>query len=391
MSRAEQRRWAIAESVDMAERETLLDDDAAALASLCVPVGRTQDTCRGMEWQYVTQADLDSAAWQYGLRAEIARRALADAPRGGRARARRALRIAEHAATVAARQHLEATYPTDDESGDVDRLGEYWALSLAEHAVRPLPSQVINASVDPMGVQPWSMALENIGTRLLHAHGVRSAQRPDVYSRRHGQHVARPDRVAFKGTVRYSLPQPCRYGKVGNEPAQTTRDAVRLVDVSDVPHWATVPVTELLVMPRQRREGGAWVPNTGTVRVAWRGHRTITVQLASRRSETERARATKRAAQRATDKVAARGPAVTPWALSPRSLPAAVKRDPHTLQHAERLESIVRTLSLGESVDVSDGAVITLTDRSAATVVYRDVAYPAREWSRRAALAGLDI
>lgn len=347
----------------------------------------TSRAFRTSEWDYVTEQDLAAARADYVARLERVKRDIVDKRITG-ATARRALRIAEHAVTVAERQTLTTSYREDDTDFD-PLLADVIAT---RDYVRPSSEQVIIASRNPMGNASWSLALEHAATQFLHAHGVRTTSRPDVWSRRHNTHLAMADRVAYKGAARYALPQPCRYGKLSSEPAETTRDAIRLVDVSDTPEWRPVKVTELLVTPRFVVIDGELVPNNGRVRKAWRGHRSITVRLAEtsqRKSAT--VRASKRAQAVSALKVGKRGPAVDPWNLSPRSLPAAVKRDEQVSLNAERLEQVMRTSAFGASLDMSDGTTITLTDVSLSTAQYRDMAYPVRELARRAALAGLDL
>ena len=347
----------------------------------------TSRAFRTSEWDYVTEADLGAARADYVARLERVKRDIADKRITG-ATARRALRIAEHAVTVSERQTLEQVTREDDTDydpllADVVALREY---------VRPSSDQVIIASRNPMGIASWSLALEHAATQFLHAHGVRTTSRPDVWSRRHNTHLAMADPVAYKGQIRYASPQPCRYGKLSNEPAEATRDAVRLVDVSDTPEWRPVSVTELLVTPRYVVVNGALVLNNGRVRKSWRGHRSIVVRLAeSSQRKGAIVRASKRAQAVSALKVGKRGPAVDPWNLSPRSLPAAVKRSEATADLALRLESIFRTSTYGASLTMSDGTTVTLTDVSLSTAQYRDHAMPVRELARRAALAGLTI
>lgn len=339
---------------------------------------RTSRAFRMSEWDYVTEADLAGATADYSARLA---RVKGDISRGAivGARARRALRIAEHAVTVAERQTNTTNYAADEGDGScIDPLLDYATRAAADSFARPTSDQVIVASCNPMGATSWSLHLENMATRLLHAHGIRTAPRPDVWSKRHGTHLATADRVAFKGTARYALPQPCRYGALGNEPAELGNLETR--------------ATELLTTPSRHLVAGQWVANTGKVRTAFRGHRKVLVSLAEtsqRKSAT--VRALKRAAAVAGSKVGKRGPAVGPWNLSPRSLPVAIKRDLAIAAMAERIEAVMRTSCFGASLTFSDGMVAMMSDVSLSTCVVRDVAMPVRELSRRAALAGLAL
>lgn len=342
---------------------------------------RTSQAFRTSEWDYVTEADLQGARDAYAERLADVQRQIATGIIKG-ATARRALRLAESAVRRSERATLETNYPTDEGDGsEIDPLGAYLVRTVAESIDRPTAEQVIIASRNPMGATSWSMRLENLGTRLLHAHGIKTTARPDVWSRRHNTHLAMADRTAYKGQVRYVEPLPCRTGALGNEPAELGNVITHAV--------------ELLVVPRRHIVAGQWVPNTGRVRTAWRGHRKITVTLSERksvgRSTARKATAAERADRVAALKVGKRGPAVDPWNLASRSLLAAVKRDERTAATAATIESVMRTGRFGSSLTFSDGTIATLSDVSLSTVVYRDVAMPVRELARRAALAGLDI
>lgn len=358
------------------ELRRLESDEVAELGRLGLRTDsarlRTSQAFRMAEWDYVTDADLETARYVYGERLAAVR---ADVETGilKGAQARRAVRFAEHALTVAERQTTVATYREDDTDFD-PLLADVIA---AREYVRPTSDQVIIASRNPMGIASWSLALEHAATQFLHAHGVRTTQRPDVWSRRHNTHLAMADRVAYKGAIRYAPPTPCRVGKLGDEPAELGNVETR--------------VTELLVTPRYVVVDGVVTPNNGRVRVAWRGHRKITVRLAER----QRASAVKRGVKRANLvenlKVGKRGPAVDPWNLSARSIPAKLKANEVAAWQALKLESILRTSQFGATLTMSDGTTVSLTDVSLSTATYRDVAYPVRELSRRAALAGLDL
>ena len=339
---------------------------------------RTSQAFRTSQWDYVTEADLQGARDAYAERLAGVQRQIATGTIKG-ATARRALRLAESAVRRSERATLETNYPTDEGDGsEIDPLGAYLVRTVAESVDRPTAEQVIIASRNPMGATSWSMRLENLGTRLLHAHGIKTTARPDVWSRRHNTHLAMADRMAYKGQVRYVEPLPCRTGALGNEPAELGNVITHAV--------------ELLVVPRRHIVAGQWVPNTGRVRTAWRGHRKITVTLSERRAAaTERKATAKRAQDVRTLKVGKRGPAVDPWNLASRSLLAAIKRDERTAATAATIEQIMRTSTFGASLTFTDGTIATLSDVSLSTVVYRDVAMPVREFARRAALAGIDI
>lgn len=359
----------------------LTPDESAELSSLGVVGLDTRRVFKGSRWDYLTDAALSGAELAYAARLERFATLARSKDKDERARGRRGAKYAHRIHLAAVR----AMHAVDKVPAELDKdplLAEVVKARAAEIEL-PAANVRLAASRDPMAAHPWSLQLEHLATQFLHAHGERGP-RPDVWSRRHGSHVARPDRVAFRGVTRLALPQPCRYGKCGNEPAAVTRDAVRLADVSDTPNWSTVPVTEYLTV----RAGGE-----GRTRVAWRGHRQITLTL-SERVSAERA-ASRSKARKARVEVAAvgkRGPAVGPWSLSPRSLPAAISRDVKVASLAERIEQVLRSAAQGDSFNlIGDDATVTVIDRGASEVLFRDTAWPLRDWARRAALAGLDL
>lgn len=385
---------------------TLTPEERAELSALGIAGLDTHHVFRGSTWDYLTPDALNGAELSYRTRLDRFAALARSADKSERQRGKRGERFAHraHLSAVRAATAVESAPVELDQDPLLAAVVAARAADLSPASFRGLTfdqryelarqgregavqavraEQVIATSCEPMGAHPWSLAREHLGTQFLHAHAERGP-RPDVWSRRHGSHVARPDRVAFRGVARFALPQPCRYGRCGNEPAAITRDAVRLVDVSDVPNWQAVAVTELLTV----RTGGE-----GRTRVAWRGHRQITLTL-SERVSAERA-ALRSKARKARVEVAAvgkRGPAVGPWYLSPRSLPAAVKRDVKVASLADRIEQVLRSAHQGDTFDlIGDDATVTVIDRGASEVLFRDTAWPLRDWARRAALAGLDL
>jgi hypothetical protein len=236
------------------------------------------------------------------------------------------------------------------------------------------------ASVDPMGAHRASLALEHAATQLLACYGDK-LPRPDVWSRRHHAHVARPDVVAFRGLPRYELPQPCRYGRTGLHAASETRQAVRLVNVSDTPEWAHVAVQELLTT----------LPGTGLTRQAWRGHRRVTLALAGRRQgagvrAARAAAAAARQAHRQAQGAGKRGKAVSPDDMATASLPRAIAAR-GLADVVAALEARVRLAADGQALTFGSVSVSVLGAAQVMTGAGR--AYPVREWARRAALAGV--
>lgn len=359
------------------ERMALTGEETDELGRLGLDVSgasyRTSRALRMSEWHYLDADDLARAIVRYRERLAYVTEQVETGILTG-ARARRAVRCAEHALTVAERQTIDTVEREDDTDYDADAVLD---VESTEY-VRPTAEQVIIASRNPMGVASWSLALEHAATEYLHAHGIRTTSRPDVWSKRHKTHLAMADKVAYKGAVRYVQPKPCRDGALGSEPAELG-DVVR-------------KVTELLVTPRYVVVDGVLTPNNGRVRKAWRGHRSITVRLVD---STQRKTAAKRAAKRAelvaASNVGKRGPARDPWNLAERSLVAAVKRSETATAAAERIEAVMRTTSYGAALTLSDGTTVSMLDVSLSTACYRDTVYPIRELARRLALATLDV
>jgi hypothetical protein len=270
-------------------------------------------------------------------------------------------------------------------------------------------AQVMAATTDPMGRADWSLRLEHAGTGILRANGL-PATRPDVWSRRHGQHVTRPDRVAFRGVARYVIPQPVRYGRSGREDAVTYRPPVVLHHhvVSDVPAWQLFTRADLLTT--SRRPVGPMVAtvtddrdNTGRLvgrrvtwerakvrddgrRHGWRGHTHTTWTVAVRGDGYARAAA--RAERATAGAIGKRGAARGPWSLAARSLPRAMARDTVAADRARTLESILRTAA--SDAVLTFGTVTVTVVGNAEAIAHDGRAWPVREWTQRAALAGVN-
>lgn len=238
-----------------------------------------------------------------------------------------------------------------------------WADTLP--AVTASADAIMVASADPMGMHRWSMNLEHAATAFLALHG-ETAPRPDVFDRYRRRHVARRDAVAG-AAARYTPPQPCRYGRTGNHPGAIV----------------TGGVIELLTA----------LPRIGNTRKAWRGHRAIVIEMAPRTDGAGK-RARKAAASAATQAARAaagagkRGKAVSPWEMSPRSLPAAVQSRGVAAAVAAAA-GILATAAEGVPMALTDGTTVTVV--GAAQVMHHDRAYPIQEWARRAAIAGVEI
>lgn len=248
----------------------------------------------------------------------------------------------------------------------------------------PTSAAVWQASIEPQRGHRWSLALEAAGTYLLHNAG-QSAERPDVWSKRHRRFLAKPDRSAFKGTARYVLPQPCRYG------AQRGH-AAWVESPSRIWQAGAAGVEPLMVQAGLTMLGGP-VGTRAATRQAWRGHQRVTLVIGKRaRAAQQRKRqaesAETRAARLERGAVGKRGPARSPWSLAPRSLPAAAAP---VADQVATLEGVLRTSTDGAVITFADGTSVTVLGAAQVHDDKRGRAYPVREWSRRAALAGLQL
>lgn len=222
--------------------------------------------------------------------------------------------------------------------------------------------QVNAASREPMAVHAWSLELEAAGTALLHNAGL-PADRPDVFSKRHRSHVARPDRSAFKGTQRYQLPAPCRYGSQRGNAAVTYNGNV----------------AELLTTL------GGKVGNAAETRKAFRGHRAVIISIPARqRGAGATARRQQAAAARQqAGAIGKRGKAVTPWSAAASSLPRQIAARGKA-DAAAAIEQALRLAALGSVVTLGSVTVQVLDGSSVKVIGH--AAYPIREAARRIAL-----
>lgn len=348
------------------DRGRRIADDWAQFIPPVAPLTRS-------EWDAITEAGLSGAFLSYDARAR--RTAALAAPFKGKrgtvaASARRAAVLAERSAIRASRQTLIPRAPIERvEWARVPSLMRSWSTHVAT-LTRPDSDVQLATTLDPMGIHPWSLAIQGAATALLSGLGEPTLL-PDVYSRRHGRFVTRPDHVAFKGVARWTPSQPCTYGRVGSFPS---------VEVTD-------GVSEYLTVPKVRGNGE---PNSGTVRMAWRGHRSIIITLATRSGPVPMERQAVSAARKARG-AAVKGPNVNAWDRSPEKLARTIAAR-GLIDDVARLEAVVRTTTDGHSLTLTDGTSITLRD--SLTSVTHDATgrtYGIREWSRRAVLAGLQL
>lgn len=213
---------------------------------------------------------------------------------------------------------------------------------------------------------PALQHIERETDSLLREHGVK-IHRIDVFDRKHRRMHTAPDRGVPTVTIpRYVPPTPCRYGAIGKHAGES-------IGIDGQTELRTTLTT---------RDGG-------TARAGWVGHRRVTFALEGRKRGAgwQGKRAAKSAARAASGATGKRGPSVTPWGMSPRSLPAAIKRDPVAAEVAERIEQVLRTCAPGVPLLLATGETVTVVDIGTSTVEHRGTVYPIREWSRRAALA----
>lgn len=187
----------------------------------------------------------------------------------------------------------------------------------------------------------------------------------DLWDRKYGRFTVSPDRVAHRGTARYVVPTGVLAERTVTERTAIGRDG------------QSAAATFLTYL------------TTTTERFGFIGHRAVVVKrnrAATRKATSE----TTQAARKARGATGKRGPAVSPWSMSARSLLAAVKRDAQSAAAADTTEAILCTsamgavlkLTTGETITVMDGATVRVGD--GAVMTYRDAA-------RRAALAGAAI
>lgn len=283
--------------------------------------------------------------------------------------------------------------------------------TLAETMVPATERQIMFASSNPMGYARWSMALEHEGSGLLRAMNL-PATRPDVWNAAKRTHVARPDSVAYRGQTRFARPTPCRYGKSGHQAAVEYVEANVWAVTGDAEISARADTwshAELLTMLTRNRTArypvaiearddigklisrrteycSVKLPDNG-LRRGFRGHRAIewaTAPRVSRKRSTARVAA--RAARSAVGATSARGRSVGPWSIAERSLPRAIAARDLTAT-VTAIETMIR-MATDHMVTFPNGTVVTISGPSQ-VVTATGRAYPVREYSRRAALAGM--
>ncbi len=369
-----------------------LDPKELEATGVSIPSGQVARTAQWVTLLSDTERHIDMVATEY-LTSRLARVPADSTLRDPLARhwARRAVSSAR-VAVAAWEDHADALTARHERAALENGIPPESSTHTA-----PLPAQVVAASVDPMGLHRWSLALEHAGTAWLHAFGL-PATRPDVLPKGKFRHVCSSDRVAYRGVDRFEPAQPCRYGKSGHLPAvefalplvagwtlaeYLTKD---MSAVSAVWHPATLEERDELgrLIGRRVEWSRVALPDNGT-RVGWRGLRRITWENAPRARGIDRKREARRGAarrERASVTTATRGPAVGPWSMSDRSLPAAVTR----LNLGDMVALLDATLRAAQGQIFNLGTV-EVSVIGPAEVRANDRTYPIREVARRAALA----
>lgn len=192
----------------------------------------------------------------------------------------------------------------------------------------------------------------------------------DVTVRGHLQ--VKPDRVAYRGQVRYRRPRPCKYHAEG------------------IARTAWMVAADGTVMP----PAVEYRTDVNGAGYGWQGHRRIVIgtRAIARGKVARKARV--RTEQATGARVATRGKAVSWWSMSERSLPRWWTKATDTQQAtAATLESVLRTSAHDARVELCDGHAVIID--AGCSMVRRDEPasrfMPIREYSRRAALAGITI
>lgn len=268
-------------------------------------------------------------------------------------------------------------------------------------------AQIMVASYDPMARVRWSDRLQARGTQLIQQIDGDKGLRPDVYDSNTHRYVARPDHVAHAAQVRFVNPQPCRYGRNGNQPASVTirRRAWFGPDVEgDIAcHERLTTLTDLTSERRAMllaKLGTLTLESFNRSRVGWRGHRLVSWEVATRKvgkpaKQEQDRRDAQVIARRNAGATSKRGPSRTPWTLSGRSLTRVIARHfeqgkGEALQASwVAIQSVLAMHDHDQVVTFDDGTVVTVLDGSMVHDAKHDRAYPVGEWSKRYALANV--
>lgn len=267
-----------------------------------------------------------------------------------------------------------------------------------QHALTITEGVYLRSCADPGGYNLGALDLAKRADAFLAEHGEKLPT-GDVWNERHMRSQSAPDRVAFRGEQRWVKGAPCRvqHGakKVKGDDGKTHLvPALEKVAVGIDGQYELATILycqkhhlKVLRGPRDiaRRDqhGALMYQACDCPRTGWIGHRYVTFPPSRSKASVKQSKQSNGDRQ-ATETATRKGPHVTAFGLSERSLARASKR---VAVAALALENAVRALSPGEVVTFQNGEVVVLLGD--ACVIARDRSYPIREWSRRAALAGL--
>lgn len=229
------------------------------------------------------------------------------------------------------------------------------------------PSETWRASLDPQRPPRAVLALEHAATAFLAAHG-EHLPRPDVYDVTHRRHLARTDPIAHAAKVRWTPDSPV----VVHSSSALDDDPTLAEHGYQLTHLpVTLCPTDDEVITGARR--------------GWVGHEFVRFFVQPDRTHTRKVARIERAEITTTK----RGPAVSPWECSERSVRRQVMARDELVAAATSICDVLRTTTVGTAVPLEGGAVVTVVGVDA--VAWSGTTWRMVEWSRRAALAGITI
>lgn len=229
------------------------------------------------------------------------------------------------------------------------------------------PSEALRASLDPQRPPTAVLALEHAATAFLAAHG-EHLPRPDVWDRTTRRHLARTDPIAHAARVRWTPDSPV----IVHSGEAIDDDPTLLEHGYQLTH---LPVT-LAPTAREKLTGA---------RRGWVGHEFVRFFVQPDRTHTRKVARIVRAEVTTT----ARGPAVSPWECSERSVRRQVMARDELIEAATSICNVLRTTTVGTKVPLVGGASLWVLGVD--SVEWMDARWRMVEWSRRAALAGIVI
>ena len=221
-------------------------------------------------------------------------------------------------------------------------------------------------SLDPGRWNRQAQLIERACRMFFASHGEQhpSADRLD---KTHGRFHSRPDRVAFRGQVRFQRPSPCRVETKVTDRTEVAADgrielATRLTRL----YYCSCEASTKDLCKCDRR--------------GWKGHRAVIFPLPKRTASRKATKASRKA-------TGSRGKATTAWSMSDRSLARVLLRLADQREGfrtlVESIEKDLRTLSEGETISYGECVVTMLAGSSTGIDSHRGAAYPVRGWARR--------